>query len=192
MVFVYVFVLQSYQNSYFLILRHLHRLFLPVSVFFSFLFLVSYLKRKDLYGNLSDSNRIWTHNYLRTKLLWIRILLLSFKLPIWLMLWAQSFLAFRQTIDCRFTLKLVRDMIITDSMVTVWLLVPNNTFFGWLLQAWYIYIYISPYILTIFIVFPKLSSSSIWKNLLWNPFFQFLWSLCSCQYMLSTKVLFWV
>ena len=42
-----------------------------------------------------------------------RISLLSLKLQIWRLLLARSSLAFRQTIECRFTLKLVRDMIIT-------------------------------------------------------------------------------
>ena len=41
--------------------------------------------------------------------------LLSLKLPIWRLLQARSSLTFRQTIECRFTLKLVRDMTITQS-----------------------------------------------------------------------------
>ena len=49
---------------------------------------------------------------LRTKWLWVRITLLSLKLQTWRLLRARSSLAIRQTIECRFTLKLVRDMII--------------------------------------------------------------------------------
>ena len=59
--------------------------------------------------NISDSNGIWTHK----AWLWVRILLLSLKLQIWRLLQARSSLTFRQLIECGFTLKLVRDMIIT-------------------------------------------------------------------------------
>ena len=45
----------------------------------------------------------------------VRILSLSLKLHIWHLLRVRSSLTFRQTIECRFTLKLVRDMIITNS-----------------------------------------------------------------------------
>ena len=48
---------------------------------------------------------------LRTRWLWVRILLLSLELQIWHLLRARSFLTFRQTIECGFTLKLVLDMI---------------------------------------------------------------------------------
>ena len=85
---------------------------------------------------LSDSNVIRTHNQLfhkrtlshlaslakwlsvrlRTKRLWVRITLLSLRLRIWRLLRAMSSLRFLgQTIECRFPLKLVRDMIITSS-----------------------------------------------------------------------------
>ena len=50
---------------------------------------------------------------LRTKWLWVRITLLSLKLQIWHVLRGRSSLTFRQTIECRFTLNLLRDMIIT-------------------------------------------------------------------------------
>ena len=80
-----------------------------------------------------DSNKIWTHNHLvlkqtinhltklakwlsvhlQTKWLWVQIPLLSLKLKILCLLWARSSLTFRQTIECRFNLKFVRDMIIT-------------------------------------------------------------------------------
>ena len=50
---------------------------------------------------------------LRTKWLWVQITLLLLKLEILRHLRARSFLTFRQTIECGFTLKLVRDMIIT-------------------------------------------------------------------------------
>ena len=75
--------------------------------------------------SLSDSNEIRTYNKasfakwlsvrLRTKWLWVRILLLSLKLQIWHLLLARSSLTFRQTIEWGFTLKLKRDMIITYS-----------------------------------------------------------------------------
>ena len=50
---------------------------------------------------------------LRTKWFWVRVSLLSLKLEIWRLLRARSFLTFKQTIECGFTLKLVHDMIIT-------------------------------------------------------------------------------
>ena len=90
---------------------------------------------------LGDSNEIWTHNHLvckrtlslakwfsvllRTKCLWVQNSLLSLKLQIWHLLRARSSLTFRQTIEFRFTLKLVRDMItynqiIFDMMIIIW------------------------------------------------------------------------
>ena len=63
---------------------------------------------------------------LRTKWLWIRIPLLSLKLQVWRLLQARSYLTFRQTIECRFTLKLVRDMMKTYRQAwkfALWLLV---------------------------------------------------------------------
>ena len=42
---------------------------------------------------------------LRTKWLWVRIMLLSLKLQMWRLFWARS--SFRQTIECVFTMKLV-------------------------------------------------------------------------------------
>ena len=59
----------------------------------------------------------WLSVGLLTKWLWIRITLLSLKLQIWRLLWARISSTFRQTIECRFTLKLVRDMIITYSQM---------------------------------------------------------------------------
>ena len=89
-------------------------------------------------GCISDSNEIRTYNLLvrkrtlnhlaklaslakwlsvclQTKWLWVRILFLSLKLQIGRLLLAMSSLTFRQTVECGFTLKLVRDMIITYS-----------------------------------------------------------------------------
>ena len=89
-------------------------------------------------GCISDSNEIRTYNLLvrkrtlnhlaklaslakwlsvclQTKWLWVRILFLSLKLQIGRLLLAMSSLTFRQTIEYGFTLKLVRDMIITYS-----------------------------------------------------------------------------
>ena len=44
--------------------------------------------------------------------MWVRIPLLSLKLQIWHLIWARSSLTFRQTIECRLTLKLVCDIMI--------------------------------------------------------------------------------
>ena len=52
---------------------------------------------------------------LRTKWFWVRIALQSLKLQILRLLRARSSLAFRETTEYRFTLKLVRDMILTYS-----------------------------------------------------------------------------
>ena len=92
--------------------------------------------------SLSNSNEIRTHNHLVRKRtlnhlaklakvtnlfsqqqlaendkLWKQISLLSLKLQIWRLLLAGSFLTFRQSIECGFTLKLVGDMIITYSQM---------------------------------------------------------------------------
>ena len=56
----------------------------------------------------------WLSVRLRTKWLWVRIPLPSLKLQIQRLLRARSSLTFRQTLQCGFTLKLVRDMIITS------------------------------------------------------------------------------
>ena len=58
----------------------------------------------------------WLSVRLQTKWLWIRIPLLSPKFQIWRLLLARSSLTFMQTIESRFTLKLVRDMIIRYSL----------------------------------------------------------------------------
>ena len=61
----------------------------------------------------------WLSVLLRTKWLWVdRISLLSLKLQIWCLPRVRSSLTFRQTIECGFTLKLVRDMIITYSLIS--------------------------------------------------------------------------
>ena len=107
--------LPGYQNKYF-----------NASIFRQ-LFLLNYRQAND-----SDSNEIRTHNYvvckqtlnhlakwlsvcLQTKWLWFRISLLLLKLRIWRLLRARSYLTFRQTIVCGFTLNLGRDMITTYS-----------------------------------------------------------------------------
>ena len=59
----------------------------------------------------------WLSVHLKTKWLWVRIALLSLKLQIWRLLPARSSLTFRQTIECGFTLKIVRDMTITYSQM---------------------------------------------------------------------------
>ena len=58
----------------------------------------------------------WSTVLFQTKWVWIWILLLSLKFQIWCLREGSS-LAFRQTIECRFTLKLVRDIIITYSQM---------------------------------------------------------------------------
>ena len=58
----------------------------------------------------------WLSVCVRSEWLWVWIPLLSLKLQIWRLLWVKSFLTFSQTIECWFTLKLVRDMIITHSL----------------------------------------------------------------------------
>ena len=57
----------------------------------------------------------WLSVRLQTKWLWAPITLLSLKLQIWRLLRARSSLTSRQTKESRFTLKHVRDMIITYS-----------------------------------------------------------------------------
>ena len=59
----------------------------------------------------------WLSVPLRTKWLWVRIPLPSLKLQTWRLLRARSSLTFRRTLECRFTLKLVRDMIITHNQI---------------------------------------------------------------------------
>ena len=85
---------------------------------------------------LSDKNDIRTYNHLvrkrtlnhlaklakslnvrlRTKWLWVQITLLLLKLQIPRLFWTRGSLTFKQ-LDCRFTLKRVRDMIITYSYI---------------------------------------------------------------------------
>ena len=72
----------------------------------------------------------WLSVRLRTNCLWFRILLRSLKLQIWRLLRRRSSLTFRQTRECRFTLKLVRDMITTYSHKT-----PSH-YISQLLKIW--------------------------------------------------------
>ena len=58
----------------------------------------------------------WTLNHLQTKWLWVQIPLLSLKLQISRLFRTKSSLTFRQLLECGFTLKCVRDMIITYSL----------------------------------------------------------------------------
>ena len=69
----------------------------------------------------TDKMAKWLSVRLQTKWLWVRIPLQSLKLQIWRLLRARSSLTFRQTIECRFTLKLVHDMTITYRKVWSWL-----------------------------------------------------------------------
>ena len=66
-----------------------------------------------LFLTFSTSLTKWSSVRLWTKWLWIRIPLVLLKIHIWCLLRAMSSLTFRQTIECGFTLKLVRDVIIT-------------------------------------------------------------------------------
>ena len=59
----------------------------------------------------------WLSLCLRTKWLWVWITLRSLKLHIWCLLQARSSLTFRQTIECGFTMKLVREKIIRYSQM---------------------------------------------------------------------------
>ena len=59
----------------------------------------------------------WLSVRLQTKWMWVGITLLPLKLQIWRLLRARSFLAIKQTIECGFTLKPVRDIIITYSQM---------------------------------------------------------------------------
>ena len=63
------------------------------------------------------TNAKWLSVRFRSKWLWVRIPLLSLKLQTWSPLRARSSLTFRQTIECKFTLKLVRHMIVTYSQM---------------------------------------------------------------------------
>ena len=56
----------------------------------------------------------WLSDRLQIKWLWVRISLLLLKLQLWRLLRARSSWTFRQTIECGFTLKPVRDITITQ------------------------------------------------------------------------------
>ena len=79
------------------------------------------LVRKQTLNHLAKFNAAslakWLSVRLQTKWLRVRVSLLSLKPQIWYLLRARSFLTFRQTIECGFSLKLVRDMIITYSQM---------------------------------------------------------------------------
>ena len=81
--------------------------------------------RHEYYASLAK----WLRVRLRTKWLWVRIPLLSLKLQIWRLLLARSFLTFRRTAECGFTLNLVRDMIIAYSQ-------PGNFLSKWWRNYW--------------------------------------------------------
>ena len=71
----------------------------------------NHLIRKLTLDHLASlAKRLSVH--LRTKWLWVRILLLSLKLQIWCLLPGRSLLTFREAIECTFTLEFVRNMII--------------------------------------------------------------------------------
>ena len=71
--------------------------------------IITYSQMHRTYNYWQRCSIIWPVRLnvrLRTKWLWVRILLLSLKLQMWLLLRARS--SFRQTIECVFTLKLVK------------------------------------------------------------------------------------
>ena len=84
---------------------------IPKQVFIVVVFII------DQIFNLLASKAKWLSVRLQIKWLWARIPLLSLKLQIWRLLWVRSFLTFRQTTECVFTLKLLRDTIITYNAV---------------------------------------------------------------------------
>ena len=89
----------------------------------------NHLVRKRTLNHLAKRASLakWLSVRLRTKWLWVLITLLSLKPQIWCLIRARSSLTFRQTIECRFTLKLVRDMIITyRHCITYTLLHPKK------------------------------------------------------------------
>ena len=71
---------------------------------------------------------------LLTKWLWVRIPLLSLKLQIWRLPRARSSLTFRLTIEWGFTLKSVRDMIMTYSHFCVFIVNFELVNVGW--ETW--------------------------------------------------------
>ena len=66
----------------------------------------------DIFNSFKTSLIKWLSVRLRSKRLGVPIPMLSIKLKIWRLLQARSSLTFRQTIECGFILKVVRDMII--------------------------------------------------------------------------------
>ena len=66
----------------------------------------------DIFNSFKTSLIKWLSVRLRSKRLGVPIPMLSIKLKIWRLLQARSSLTFRQNIECGFTLKVIRDMII--------------------------------------------------------------------------------
>ena len=93
----------------------------------------NHLVRKQTLNHLAKLASLtkWLSVRLRTKCLWVRIPLLSLKLQIWPLLRARSSLTFRQTIECRLTLKLVLGMIIIYSQIissNIFIMIRNFLF----------------------------------------------------------------
>ena len=66
----------------------------------------------DIFTSFKTSLIKWLSVRLQSKRLGVPISMLSIKLKIWRLLQARSSLTFRQNIECGFTLKVIRDMII--------------------------------------------------------------------------------
>ena len=87
----------------------------------SFLVLLTFLEHLkivliNMVTILMMSAKLATPDFLKIKVFWNKsydVTTSVHKLQIWRLLWARSSLTFRQTIECGFTLKLVRDIIIT-------------------------------------------------------------------------------
>ena len=75
------------------------------------------IQSESTFYSLSECQWTLCSKELLVKELLSRIPLQSLKLQIWCLLWARSSLTFRQTIEWRFTLNLVRDMIIAYSQM---------------------------------------------------------------------------
>ena len=92
--------------------------------------------------DLSDSNKILTHNHLAHK-------------------WTLSHLAkltFRQTFECRFTLKLVRDMIITYSLIDLVKKIIFPCFIEFMLYFYHLFV------VCYYFLFNQRILNIVWRN----------------------------
>ena len=92
--------------------------------------------------DLSDSNKVLTHNHLAHK-------------------WTLSHLAkltFRQTFECRFTLKLVRDMIITYSLIDLVKKIIFPCFIEFMLYFYHLFV------VCYYFLFNQRILNIVWRN----------------------------